>query len=52
MNKTFTVLYLVMLAVLSVIAFIFMPISFTSVIFAVILIVNIFLFIDVFKRDK
>jgi hypothetical protein len=52
MNKTFVILYLIMMAVLAVIAFIFMPLSFTSIVFAVIFIVNIFLFIDVFKKDK
>lgn len=52
MNKTFTVLYLVMTAVLAVTAFVFMPFSFTTAVFAVIFVVNIFLFIDVFKKGR
>ncbi len=52
MNKTFTALYLIMTTVMSLFAFIFMKTSFATVVFAVIFLVNVFLFADAFKRKQ
>ena len=52
MNRTFVILYLVMMALLTVASFVFIKLNFTSVLFAVILVINIFLFMDFLKKDK
>jgi hypothetical protein len=50
MNKTFMILYLIMITAVTALSFVFMKVSVTSILFAVIFLVNIFLFIDVFKK--
>lgn len=51
MNKNFVKIYLGITTVFCAAVFVFMPQSFTSIIFAGIFIINIFLFLDVLRRD-
>ncbi|MBP7792893.1 MAG: hypothetical protein KA120_07520 [Candidatus Goldbacteria bacterium] len=50
MDKKTTIVYLTMVFILTVVIFIVMPFSFTSILFAGIFVLNFFLFLNVLRK--
>jgi|DewCreStandDraft_4_1066084.scaffolds.fasta_scaffold01934_26 hypothetical protein len=50
MDKKLTIIYLIMILILTIVIFIIMPFSFTSILFAGIFVLNFFLFLDVLRK--
>ena len=51
MKKVFTVMYLLVFALFTILSFVFMKISVTTIIIAAAFLVNFFLLLDVFREE-